>query len=313
MQTPADYAARYESLTVPSADGSADLATGISLDRYLLGVRKGGFDERVRLAQKVQKDLAIRRKTDKSAKITIRVDTPDGIAERSYDGLNHKDASDQLWRLLSYPYVGKGSPEGVQALLQLASAELPGSPAMVKPANFQTYCDSWLGLDCNGLVGNYLRHVRGAIDWWDVTTTDSKVSPNNLITDIWNGFDGEVRASADEVDFNDLNLLVMVNKATGKIIPGGSTGAGHIMISQPKEFEFELGLKKLLGVPDTQEVPGILVLESTAAKDNADQESGLAKSFYAYVDQAKLKGVMRVRRGLNGTALSVRIKGAKWQ
>src|SRR5262249_26871705 len=84
VQTPAHYAARYEKLTIPSLDGSADLATEIAVDKYLLGVRTGGYDERVRLEQKIQKDLAIRRKTDKSAKITIRVNTPDGIAERSF-------------------------------------------------------------------------------------------------------------------------------------------------------------------------------------------------------------------------------------
>jgi hypothetical protein len=83
------------------------------------------------------------------------------------------------------------------------------------------------------------------------------------------------------------------------------------MISQPREFEFDVGLKKVLGVADSQEVPSIFVVESTKAKDNADKKEGVAKSFYAYVDY-KPKGVMRVRRGLNGSALSVRIRGAKW-
>ena len=312
MQTPADYAARFESLTVPSLDGGADLATGISVDKYLLGVRPGGFDERTRLSLKVQKDLAIRRKTDKSAKIVICVNTPDGLQERSFDSLNHKSASDQLWKLLSYPYVGKGSPEGVQALLQMASVELPGSPAMVKPANFQAYCDKWLGLDCNGLVGNYLRHVWAGIEWADVTTTASGVSPNNDIKAIWDAFDGTERTSAAEVDFRELNLLVMVDKA-GKIVPGGPSGvSGHIMISQPREIEYDVGLKKSLGVPDDQEVPGLIVLESTIAKDSADQKNGVAKSVYAYADQPRLKGVIKVRRGLNNTPLNVRIKGAAW-
>ena len=312
MQTPADYAARYESITVPSLDGGADLATGISVDRYLLGVRAGGFDERTRLEWKIQKDLAFRRKTDKAARIVIRIATPDGIQERSYDSLNHKVAGDQLWKLLSYPYVGKGTPEGIQAILQLGSVELPGSPALVKPANFQAYCDKWLGLDCNGLVGNYLRHVWNGIDWSDVTTTASPVSPNNDIKAIWDGFDGTERSAAD-VDFRELNLLVMVDRTTGKIIPGGPSGeSGHIMISQPREVEYDTGLKKLLGVPDDQEVPGLIVLESTAAKDSADNKSGLAKSAYAYVDHPKFKGVLKVRRGLNNGPLNVRVKGAKW-
>ena len=311
MQMPADYAARYEKLSVPSLDGGSDLATGLHVDSYLLGVRNGGYDERVRVGQKIEKDLAIRRKADKSAKIAVRVNTPTGVQTREFDNLNHKDADDQLWKLLSYPFVGKGSPEGIQALLQLAAVDLPGSPPVVKPANFQSYCDKWLGLDCNGLVGNYLRHQYQNIDWWDVSTTANKISPNNLITDIWNGLDGTVRNAADDVDFNDLNLLVMVDKA-GKTIPGGSAGPGHIMISQPREVDFQVGLKKTLGVADDETLPGIIILESTAAKDEADSKNGVAKSVYAYVDYKPQKGVMTVRRGLNGTTLNVRIKGAKW-
>ena len=313
MQTPADYAARFESITVPSPDGGVDVASGIRVDRYLLGVRPGGFDERVRLSQKIQKDLALRRKTDKTATIVIRIDTPGGIEERSYDGLNHKLASDQLWKLLSYPYVGKGSPEGIQAILQLASVELPGSPALVKPANFQTYCETWLGLDCNGLVGNYLRHIWQGIPWSDVTTTASGVSPNNDIKAIWDGFDGTERTAAADVNFRELNLLVMVDKVTGKIVPGGPGGvSGHIMISQPREVEYDTGLKSILGVPDDREVPGLIVLESTAARDVADGRSGLAKSAYAYADHPKLKDVLKVRRGLDNSPLNVRIKGAAW-
>jgi hypothetical protein len=312
VQTPADYAARYEKLAVPSLDGTADLATEIAVDKYLLGVRPGGFDERVRLEQKIQKDLAIRRKADKSAKISIRVSTADGIAERSFEGLNHKDSNDQLWKLISYPFVGKGSPEGLQALLQLAAVELPGSPALIKPANFQAYCTKWLGLDCNGLVGNFLRHIYAGIDWWDVTTTESGLDPNKDIKTIWDAFDGTERKTAAEIDFKELNLLVMVDDTTGKIVPGGPSGkSGHIMISQPHEIEYDTDLATL-GVAKDKEVPGLIVLESTAAIDSADKKNGVAKSAYAYVNHVKLKDVIRVRRGLNNTKLSVRIKGAKW-
>jgi len=311
MQTPAEYASRFESITVHSPDGSSQLASGISVDRYRLGAKQPAIDERARVAKKIQKDLAIRRKTDPSAKIVVHVETGAGIEEHSFDSLTF-DNSNQLWALIRYPYVGKGSPEAVQVLLQLASVELPGSPAAIKVGDFQTYSDKWLGLDCNGLVGNYLRHVYRGIAWSDVTATKSNVSPDNLITDIWCGFGGEVRNSADDVDFNDLNLLVMVDK-TGKIIPGGSGGYGHIMISQPKEMDFEVGLKSILGVPDDEAVPGIQVLESTAAKDSADGKDGVAKSTYAYADYKPQKGVIRVRRGLNNSPLNVRIRGAKWQ
>jgi hypothetical protein len=294
-----------------SLDGGAELATNIAVDRYLIGVSTAAGNERARVGKKIQKDLAIRRKTDKTAKITARVETSEGIVEHAFDDLTF-GANDQLWMLLRYPYGGKGSPEGIQTLLQLAAVELPGSPPAIKPADFQTYCDKWLGLDCNGLVGNFLRHVYQSIDWWDITTSKG-VDPNTDIQVIWNAFGGTERTAAAQVDFHDLNLLVMIDETTGKIKPGGpGKPPGHIMISQPREVEYDTGLKSALGVPDDQEVPGLIVLESTAAKDVADKKNGVAKSVYAYADKAKAKGVFRVRRGLNNGKLSVRIKGAKW-
>lgn len=311
MQTPADYFARYESFSVSSANGSGVSATGLSVDRYLLTLDEAHNDERRRLADKIRKDIAIRRKTDKNAKITVTVIGSDGEESHDFDDLTFKP-SDQLWALIRYPYAGKGSVEGVQAVLQLGSQDLPGSPPIVTPANFQAYCDRWLGLDCNGFVGNYLRHVVEEIDWWDVNATKSGVSPDNDIQTIWDSFQGDVRASADQVDFNDLNLLVMVNDA-GKIIAGGKMGYGHIMISQPKEIEFEIGLKSTLGVTDDEPVPGICVLESTAGRDPADgNKNGLVKSVYAYADYKPIKGVIRVRRGFNKGTLKVRIKGRQW-
>ncbi len=311
MQTPADYAARYEKLTIPSLDGSADLATNIAVDKYLLGVSPDAVNERARVGKKIQKDLAIRRKADKSARISARVETPDGIVEHVFDDLTFK-ADDQLWMLLRYPYGGKGSPEGIQALLQLAAVDLPGSPAAIKPADFQAYCNKWLGLDCNGLVGNYLRHVYQGIDWWDIATSKG-VDPNTSIQVIWDALEGTERTSAAAVDFHDLNMLAMIDDATGKIKPGGpGKPSGHIMISQPREIEYDTGLKSALGVPDDQEVPGLIVLESTAAKDVADKKNGVAKSAYAFADKPKAKGVIWVRRGLNNGKISVRIKGAKW-
>jgi hypothetical protein len=311
MQTPSDYFARYESFSVLSPENGGTLATGLSVDRYLLTLDQAHNDERRRLADKIRKDLAIRRRTDKSAKIRVTISGPDGDDSHEFDDLTFKQG-DQLWALIRYPYAGKGSPEGVQAILQLGSQDLPGSPPIVSPPDFQAYCDRWLGLDCNGFVGNYLRHVVEEIDWWDVNATKSGVSPDNDIQTIWDSFGGEVRASADQVDFNDLNLLVMVND-TGKIIAGGKMGYGHIMISQPKEIDFDVGLKSTLGVADDEPVPGLYVLESTAGRDPDDgNKNGLVKSFYAYADYKPLKGVIRVRRGFNKGSLKVRIRGRHW-
>jgi len=311
MQSPVDYYFRYHSITVPSPDGGDDLATDIRVDRYRLGAQEKYMNERARLARKVKKDLQILKQDNPDAVLRIRVATPNGVEEQEFSEFNITE-SDQLWGLMRHPYVGKGSPEAVQVLLQLAAQELEGSPAIVRPEDFQTYCDNWLGLDCNGFVGNYLRHEYQGIPWNDVTADRDANAPDYLITDIFNRFDGTVRETADEIDSSEINVLAMVD-AQGKIIPGGAGGFGHIMISGPGERDDVAGLKAKLGVGADETVPAICVCESTAAADsNTDGESGLARSFYAYVAHPSQKGVFRVHRGLNGGVINVRIKGAPW-
>src|SRR3954466_10216054 len=99
MQTPVDYCEKYENLSVLSPDGASELATGIKVDRYLLGAKQTHIDERLRVARKIQNDLAIRRKADPTAKIVVRVHTATGVEEHSYDALTF-GKSDQLWALL---------------------------------------------------------------------------------------------------------------------------------------------------------------------------------------------------------------------
>ena len=308
MLSPAQYFDRYRSITVPAVDGD-DLATSLHVDHYRLGAPQPAIDERYKLGKKVEKDLAIRRKTDPQAGVRVRVDTSTGREDREFPTFSMK-SEDQLWALIRYPYVGKGSPESIQVALQLAAVDLPGSPPFVRPEAFQSYCDKWLGLDCNGFVGNFLRHEHAAIPWWDVTSTGG-IEPDDKISDIWTKFEGEVRESADAINPDDLNLLVMVD-AAGKIVPGGVAGAyGHIGISGPGESSSVPGLKgKLPGAGDDA-VPAICVVESTAAK-KADGNNGLARSFYAYVENPAQPGVFRFHRGVNGGLISMRVKAAAW-
>jgi hypothetical protein len=307
MRTPVDYYFRYQNITVPSPDGQGDLATGITVDRYRLGSQQAYVDERSRLIRKVRADLKIRRKEDPGAVISLRVSTPDGYQDHSFDN----GEAEQLSALLRYAYVGKGSPESVQVALQLGAVDLPGSPPIVEPENFQAYCDKWLGLDCSGFVGNFLRHDYRGVAWADVNETDSEIKSNDLITEIWNKFDGTVRNSAEEIDPNDLNLLCMVD-GDGKIVGGGSGPYGHIMISGPGERADVYNLKSQLGVADDVGVPAICVAESTGAVDPSDSKNGLVRSFYAYVDRAGQPGVFRMHRGFNGKPINVRVKGAPW-
>jgi hypothetical protein len=309
MRSPVEYFNLYQSLPIPSPDGSADLASGISVDRYRLGAQQRYLDERLRLAKKVQKDLQLRKKKDPEATIHVRVATADGYEEYDFPGLKFV-AGDQLWALLRYPFVGKGSPEAVQVALQLAANEMPGSPPFVTPDNFQSYCDKWFGLDCNGFVGNFLRHEPAGIPWQDVTKTKG-IGPDAQIDFIWNNFEGTVRSRAADIDHTELNLMVLVDSG-GKIIPGGSSGPGHVVISGPGERADIDQLNRTFPIAANQTVPAVCVVESTGAVETSDGKNGLARSFYAYMDHPHLAGVIRVHRGLNGSTMNVRVKGAPW-
>jgi len=52
---------------------------------------------------------------------------------------------------LASVFTGKGSPENIAQALRLALAF-----ELVTEAGLQKYCDDYIGLDCNGYVGNYL-------------------------------------------------------------------------------------------------------------------------------------------------------------
>jgi hypothetical protein len=310
MQTPNDYYRRFHAITVAPPGAAEALATGVRVDRYRLGAQQAYIDERARLARKIKTDLQILRKSNPSAAIRVQVETIDGWEEQSFDSFATVD-SDQLWALIRYPYVGKGSPEAIQVALQLACVDLPGSPPLLQPDGIQAYCDRWFGLDCNGFVGNYIRHVHNGVHWSDVNRSNGSIEPNDLISSIWDGFDGVECTTTADVDPDRLNLLVMID-AAGKVIPGGKDPHGHIMISVPGESaQVKNTRQKLPGDASTM-FPALCVVESTAAKDDKDGLSGLAVSYYAYAAKAGKPGQFSVLRGLNGGTINVRIKGADW-
>jgi hypothetical protein len=311
MRTPLEYYDVYTNLSIPSPDGSADLATGISVDHYLLGLDEAHQNERYRLGKKVEADFKAGKKADPNYTIKVRVQTSSGIEEREFSTFVLGGKNDLLWPLLRYPYAGKGSPEAIQVVLQLAAADGPGAPPIVTPDKFQAYCNTWLGVDCNGFVGNYLRHEYQGVDWWDLETTQGKIAPNALISDIWKLAPGVERKTAADINGDELNLLVLVDSA-GKVIPGGHAPHGHIAISEPGDSASADDLAVKLGAKAGVSISSICILESTGAIDAADSKRGLARSYYGYVDQPRMPGVMHMHRGLNKSLLNFRVKGMPW-
>lgn len=307
MTSPVAYAQRYLDLTIPAVAGGADLATGIRVSKYLLGLKAAQTDFRAKLLRKLKKDLAAGRKKDPGYAIRIRVRTGVGDEERPYTEVTSKE-NDPLWMLIRYPFAGKGSPEGIQAALQLAATDGPGEKAIVSAGKLQEACDQLLGVDCNGFVGSFLRFGHRATPWWSLAPTANTVSPNDLISSIWSKVPGSERRSPAEVDPNDLNLLVLVDSA-GKVIPGGKPPHGHIAVSEPGRSMSTKWTSADLKVPRGTLVPAIFVVESTGAKQK-NGANGLVTSWYHYVSHPRLgkQGVFLVHRGLNGKTMSVRIK-----
>ncbi len=310
MISPIAYAQRYLDLTVPAIDGSADLATGIRVSKYLLGLKTAQTDFRAKLLRKLKKDLAAGRKEEPSYAIRIRVKTGAGYEERRYTEVTSKE-NDPLWMLIRYPFAGKGSPEGIQAALQLAATDGPGEKAIASAGKLQDLCDELLGVDCNGFVGSFLRFSHQATPWWSLAPSANTVSANDLISNIWKKLPGTERKDPIEVDSHDLNLLVLVD-AAGKVIPGGKPPHGHIAISEPGRSMSTKWTSAGLKVPRGTLVPAISVVESTGAKQK-NGANGLVTSWYHYVSHPRLgkQGVFLVHRGLNGKTMPVRIKALR--
>src|SRR5262245_52625418 len=137
MGTPVQYAERYWSMEVPFSDGSVR----VHVDKYHIG---HPADAQGKLWSKLKDHFHKHR--DKSYALSL-------IVNRVQHDFR---STDELLRRVVSPYYGKGSPEDCQITLQIAVMLGESSKGQL-----QKYCDDYLGLDCNGFVGNYLWHEWG--------------------------------------------------------------------------------------------------------------------------------------------------------
>jgi len=203
---PSEYKDRYENLEVLLGDGSTSKVTvnqyrlaGVNVDEKA----KDAFIEKLRNGI----DMELRVSTE-----TVKV--------------HSRGRGDEWERLVLLPFLGKGSPEHCQIVLQLAGHwGLAG-----RPANLQKYADSYLGLDCNGFVGNFLWHEMRGNPWRSLGVGKHEVGPSTSIDGF---FDGKTPVEKwDDLDPGRSYIMGRVNSKTGVIIPGGSgKQAGHIVIT----------------------------------------------------------------------------------
>ncbi len=184
----------------------------------------------------------------------------------------------QLSRHFYPPFVGKGSPEQAQVAIQLTyryrrvSTSLPD----FLKADF-------IGLDCNGFVGNYIqRVVNGWGHSWTSFNNDKDPGPTTEMSDMIQKCCDKPITSAAQLSLKETYIFVLCEKDGAIIDPGGKHAYGHVMITNPNS---------LSPLPGGQYK--IKVVEATAAGMKLRDVDYTIKS----VATAKLGTVFTVLRG----------------
>jgi hypothetical protein len=198
-----------------TATAAPQLIAVVDLNEYVL-LKPGNdshLDARYELLTKMQHDFA------KKKSVSVTVMTIDGGSETK----TFTSMTPELSELVRYPFVGKGSPEAAQVALQLASFY-----GLTK--DFQTYCDTNLGLDCNGFVGNYLRRVVNREDWNEAENKNG-IGPNALIDSIMRLLPGTFVTKIEDIKATNTYVIALAHE-NGKIVTEHSGKKyGHIGIS----------------------------------------------------------------------------------
>ncbi len=135
----------------------------------------------------------------------------------------------QLQRHFYPPFVGKGSPEQAQIAIQLTYRfrRVSTSVADFLKADF-------IGLDCNGFVGNYIQRV--ANGWghpWTGFDNDKDPGPTTEMSDMIQTCCDKPITSTSQLIAKEIYIFVLCED-DGKIIdPGGKHAWGHVMITEP--------------------------------------------------------------------------------
>lgn len=280
MSAPSAYAKRYSQLRVELKTGPVT----VNVRQYRLGDAPRAKDV---LWSKFKDYVHAQVKKDPKFTFTLRVNGQD-YPRTTYHGM-------EQW--VVRPFTGKGNPECVQMVLQLAA--LLGEAT---PGSLQSYCDSYLGLDCNGFVGNYLYYDQADHDWTD-EPKKGEYGPNGDMTN----FEKLGDAVKDTADMDPHRTYLCLETLNGKVIPGGKTGAGHIVITQAGRFMPQSFVTDSFGGMDLKLAkqrayghPAFWAVEST-------QKKGLTQSWYAFPNNKDPGGVHRIFRGCKGQWLDFKV------
>ncbi len=277
--TPSQYAARYLPVMVRGT-------VPIDISRYHLGKETAAKDQ---LLGALAGHLATNQKKDPGYRLTMNVQgTPLSIGSWKEVGIH-----------LYNPFIGKGSPEECDFVLQLAT--LIGG---IRPERLQAWADANLGLDCNGFVGNYLFHDVLAIDWLTVAPAHLP-GPSSLISTIFKFYSGiDDRYALDDlsqVTQSDSYLIARVD-ANGNVMPGGPGNVpGHIAITEPGQIMQQSFVSNSMGGIDATfaklDMYNHLALRTVESVGPRNTDPGIVMNWMVFQEQDKTnKRVFKVRR-----------------
>lgn len=199
----------------------------------------------------------------------------------------------QVWQHFRHPFAGKGTPEQVQLAIQLLYRFHKVSAAFADPTKFAA--QSFLGLDCNGFIGNYIQRGRGGDADWTTPGNYSDPGPNTMIAELLRLPGNEVLSSMDQLAASPRDIYILAYCSSGGVVyDHGSGGAvGHIMITEPNTI-------KASGKELT-----VQVAESTGGVGLVDTQYRIM-SVRPAQDRPK-EGVFRVFRGSHNHEMDVKI------
>jgi hypothetical protein len=272
--TPKEYKARYLNLQVPVEVSDPGNPTKTVVKRFPVQV------DQYRLNGVNFKEAAKDEFWGEVQKLKGSIDVDPGTGSVSID-------RDSLTKIFQLPFLGKGSPEHCQIILQLAAKwnlKLPsGKKIDSDPVKLQQYAKEYLGLDCNGFVGSYIWHDKKSHPW-DDPNTKTAPGPEATIEQYFPAKRDDVRLVTDwdTLDISKVYIMGLADK-NGDIVPRISgDDVAHIVIT----------------VPNQQRDSGdghkdVMVVESTGGLK--DYPRGLSENWYRF--KGVKNGVFTIDRG----------------
>ncbi len=288
--TPLEYLQLYWNLEVPVEDQSG-ITQWIKVKVACYRIGLDTINSKEKFLDKLRPNL-----NEKGETVEVKVKSVYGEEEKTFA------SRAEIAPFVAAPFYGKGTPQDVQIVLQLAVRYglIGGTQAEI-----QDYCNvipgdktkqGRIGLDCSGFVGNFLQHTVGGLAW-DEKPAEGKSWASQGIPDLLPKIGSRIY-KMEEIEFGKVYVFAYADKS-GNVIRTTGSKTGHIMITQPHTLKKKSILGNFMGVQFGTYL-SLRVGESTG------RGKGLLDSDYV-LQSVNKKGVFQVYRGSQSEQMDVQI------